>query len=57
VVARKGDLAYDLGDFQLTVTEKKSKASTLKAKYVVVWGKQMDGSWKALVDAPTTSNE
>jgi uncharacterized protein (TIGR02246 family) len=57
VVARSGDLAYDLGDFQLTVTEKKAKPSTLKAKYVVVWGKQMDGSWKALVDAPTTSNE
>jgi ketosteroid isomerase-like protein len=27
----------------------------LKAKYVVVWGKQADGSWKALVDVPNTT--
>ena len=57
VVAKSGDLAYDLGEFQLTTSDKKKKASTLKASYVVVWGKQMDGSWKALVDTPTTSNE
>ncbi len=57
VVAKSGDLAYDLGDFQLTVSQKKGKPNTLKAKYVVVWGKQMDGSWKALVDAPTTTND
>lgn len=57
VVAKSGDLAYDLGEFQLTTSDKKKKASTLKATYVVVWGKQMDGSWKALVDTPTTSNE
>ena len=57
VVAKSGDLAYDLGDFQLTVSDKKKKPSTLKATYVVVWGKQMDGNWKALVDAPTTTND
>jgi uncharacterized protein (TIGR02246 family) len=57
VVAKSGDLAYDLGDFQLTTSDKKKKPSTLKATYVVVWGKQMDGSWKALVDAPTTTND
>jgi uncharacterized protein (TIGR02246 family) len=57
VVAKSGDQAYELGDFQLTVSQKKGKPNTLKATYIVVWGKQMDGSWKALVDAPTTSNE
>jgi uncharacterized protein (TIGR02246 family) len=57
VVAKSGDIAYDHGDFQLTVSEKKGKANTLKAVYVVVWGKQADGSWKALIDAPTTSSE
>jgi uncharacterized protein (TIGR02246 family) len=57
VVAKSGDLAYELGDFQLTVSDKKKKPSTLKATYVVVWGKQMDGSWKALVDSPTTTTE
>ena len=57
VVAKAGDQAYELGDFQLTTSDKKKKPSTLKAAYVVVWGKQMDGSWKALVDAPMTTND
>ena len=35
---------------------KKGKPQTVKAKYVVVWGKQSDGKWKALVDAPTTTH-
>jgi ketosteroid isomerase-like protein len=57
VVAKAGDQAYELGNFQLTVSDKKKKPNTLKATYVVVWGKQMDGSWKALVDAPTTTSD
>ena len=57
VVAKAGDQAYEIGDFQMTTSDKKKKASTLKATYVVVWGKQMDGAWKALVDAPTTTND
>ena len=57
VVAKAGDMAYEVGDFQMTTSDKKKKPSTLKATYVVVWGKQMDGSWKALVDAPTTTTE
>jgi uncharacterized protein (TIGR02246 family) len=54
-VAKSGDLAYELGDYSLTLSDKKGKAQTSKGKYVVVWGKQADGSWKALVDAPTTT--
>jgi uncharacterized protein (TIGR02246 family) len=54
-VAKSSDLAYDLGDFSLTVSDPKGKAQTLKGKYVVVWGKQSDGSWKALVDCPSTA--
>ena len=57
VVAKGGDMAYEIGDFQMTTSDKKKKPSTLKATYVVVWGKQMDGSWKALVDSPTTTTE
>ena len=54
-VAKSGDLAYELGDYSLTLSDKKGKAQASKGKYVVVWGKQKDGSWKALVDAPTTT--
>ena len=57
VVAKAGDQAYELGDFSMTMSDKKKKPVTLKATYVVVWGKQMDGSWKAVVDAPTTTND
>ena len=57
VVAKAGDQAYELGDFSMTMSDKKKKPQTLKATYVVVWGKQMDGSWKALVDSPTTTTE
>jgi uncharacterized protein (TIGR02246 family) len=54
-VSKGGDMAYELGDYSLTLSDAKGKAQTSKAKYVVVWGKQADGSWKALVDAPTTT--
>ncbi len=53
-VSQSGDMAYELGTFELTTNDKKGKPQT-KANYVVVWGKQVDGSWKALVDAPTTA--
>lgn len=54
-VARSGDLAYETGEYEMTVNDKKGKPQTVKAKYVVVWGKQADGNWKALVDSPTTT--
>jgi uncharacterized protein (TIGR02246 family) len=54
-VSKSGDLAYDLGDYSLSISDPKGKAQTAKGKYVVVWGKQGDGSWKALVDAPNTT--
>ena len=54
-VAKSGDLAYEIGDYEITFSDKKGKPLTTKAKYVVVWGKQADGSWKALVDAPTST--
>ncbi len=54
-VARSGDLAYETGEYEMTLNDKRGKPQTVKAKYVVVWGKQSDGNWKALVDAPTTT--
>ncbi len=54
-VSRSGDLAYEIGEYSQTTNDKKGKPQTVKAKYITVWGKQPDGSWKALVDAPTTT--
>jgi uncharacterized protein (TIGR02246 family) len=55
-VSRAGDFAYELGHYELTMPDKKGKLQTDKANYVVVWAKQPDGGWKAIVDAPTTSD-
>ena len=54
-VSRGGDLAYEFGEYQLTTNDKQGKPQTVRGKYVVVRGKQPDGAWKALVDAPTTT--
>ncbi len=48
--AKSGDMGYETGTFQLTAKDKKGKPTTTKGKYVVVWKKQSDGSWKATAD-------
>jgi uncharacterized protein (TIGR02246 family) len=50
-----GDRAIEIGSYELTANDKSGKPQTSKAKYIVVWGKQADGNWKVLVDAPTTT--
>jgi len=49
-VARSGDLAVDSGAFQATVTDKKGKATTSNGRFLLVWKKQADGSWKIIAD-------
>jgi len=49
-VARSGDIAYETGAYVFVTTDKKGKSSDAKGKYVVVWKKQNDGSWKVVVD-------
>jgi uncharacterized protein (TIGR02246 family) len=50
-VAKSGDLGYAQGSYTMTVTSPKSKkASTDKGKYLTVFKKQADGSWKAVED-------
>jgi uncharacterized protein (TIGR02246 family) len=49
-VARSGDLAYETGTYDFLITDKKGNATDEKGKYVVVWKKQGNGSWKAAVD-------
>lgn len=49
-VARSGDLAYDSGTYQLTMNDAKGKPITETGKYVDVWQKQADGSWKVIAD-------
>jgi uncharacterized protein (TIGR02246 family) len=50
-VSKSGDLAYSQGTSTFTMTDPKTKKPvTEKGKYVFVWAKQADGSWKVVAD-------
>lgn len=50
-VAKSGDLGYSQGSYISTMTAPKTKkVLTVKGKYVTVFKKQADGSWKAVAD-------
>jgi uncharacterized protein (TIGR02246 family) len=49
-VAQARDMAWDVGTYQLTTKDKTAKTSTEAGKYLEVWQKQVDGSWKVAVD-------
>jgi uncharacterized protein (TIGR02246 family) len=45
-VGESGDLAYEVGTVLLTIQPEGKKPATASAKYVVVWKRQIDGSWQ-----------
>ena len=45
-----GDLAVETGSYDWTVVPKQGKPVPDKGKYVVVWQRQDDGSWKIVRD-------
>jgi uncharacterized protein (TIGR02246 family) len=49
-VATAGDLAYEIGTYQMEMKDPKGKPTVEKGKYVVIWKKQADGAWKVEVD-------
>jgi ketosteroid isomerase-like protein len=49
-VARSSDLAYVMGTYQLAMKDPQGKSATDTGKFVEVWKKQADGSWKTAVD-------
>lgn len=55
VVSRSGDLAYQIGNYETTVNDKRGRPQTTKAKFLLIWGRQPDGSWKVQVDTSTTT--
>lgn len=48
--ARSGDIGYVQGTYELAMNDPKGNPMTDKGKYVEVWKKQADGSWKCAVD-------
>src|SRR5256885_3053380 len=52
-VAASGDLAYSLGNWQLKGKDPQGNDVTQTGKYITVWKKQKDGSWKVVADTGT----
>jgi len=51
MAARSGDMVYSQGTYTMTMTNPKTKKPmTDKGKYLTVYVKQPDGSWKAIAD-------
>ena len=48
--SRGADLGYSIGIYDLTTPDATGKPVTDRGKYVVVWKKQADGSWKVVLD-------
>jgi uncharacterized protein (TIGR02246 family) len=53
-VARSGDIAWDYGTYKYTGLDKSGKPMTETGKYLTVWKKQSDGTWKAFADMDNT---
>ncbi len=49
-VSRSGDLAYSHGTAEVTVNDPEGNPVTNKEKWVTVWEKQPDGTWKIVAD-------
>lgn len=55
-VARSGDVAYDVGAYELTMNDAEGNPQVTKGKYLVAWKKQADSSWKAAADMFSPDN-
>jgi ketosteroid isomerase-like protein len=49
-VSKSGDMGYTAGTYEDSYTGPDGKTVSEKGKYVCVWAKQKDGSWKAAHD-------
>lgn len=49
-VMLSGDIAVETGSNEMTLTPKGGKPMVDKGKYVVIWKRQADGSWKIVRD-------
>ena len=49
-VAKSRDLAYEAGTFELKQNDAQGNRASGMGKYIVVWKRQANGDWKAVVD-------
>ena len=51
VASKGGDMVYSQGTYSMTMTNPKTKKPMIdKGKFLTIYGKQPDGSWKAIAD-------
>ena len=55
-VEDSGHLAYEIGAYTLQIQPEGGEATTDKGKYMVIWKRQADGSWKLAVDIWNTNS-
>jgi ketosteroid isomerase-like protein len=49
-ISAGGDMGYTMGHATITGKDKEGKATTSHSRYVTIWRKQADGSWKFIFD-------
>ncbi len=49
--ARSGDFGFSVGTFELSVNGPTGAPMTDRGKYLVIWKKQADGSWKSAAES------
>jgi len=54
-VSKSGDMAYEIGTFELKSNDAQGNATSTLGKYVVVWKKQPTHDWKAVADIFNTN--
>lgn len=50
LVAESGDLGYTWGRYEMRIADANGDTVSHHGKYLNVWRRQQDGSWKVLVD-------
>ena len=48
--SKSGEMVYDVGSYTMTTKIAKGKTVNDRGKYLAVWKKQTDGSWKAVAN-------
>lgn len=49
-ISAGGDMGYTMGHATISGKDKEGKATVTKTRYVTIWRKQPDGSWKFIFD-------
>jgi ketosteroid isomerase-like protein len=50
-IAECGDIGYTTGTWDMNWDDDKGEQMKAQGPYLVIWKKQIDGSWKAIVDS------